>query len=1448
MANTKVWLLGLSVLFYASGCFVVTDPPAAPEQPSDVVDSVGDPDSAPLDLSDTDDAETSSDPAICDEGEPRCHGRELQSCGDDLLSWDDGEACEESAECRDGECLERSPEIFSYCNNGLVSCPPDLVCQLGLCLANWITDERGEDCLVEEECEKPLFCNGLGVCSGGTESDGCLSDLDCRRATPVCNPFSRSCSAGGLGSACVPTQGCDTPWICGPEFACHTGLDGSPCFDESHCALASPICGPTDEADDPTGQCQDGEHGDPCDGPEHCAGVNLCSDGLCRTPGEGDACDNAGDCPSETAPFCDPDGFCCNGSRDDRCYDDDGCMEHLVCGPGGLCQLGAHGEPCDSEADCSSHAPICFSGSCQDGGLNDNCENDVDCGPSTPFCGPSGLCQIGATDDLCDGEEDCIETLVCRDNDRCGGALGDGCATEWDCGPDALICTGWGRCDNGTDGALCRAAADCNAGLYCESNRCFDGSQDDLCSEETQCFGSGLLDCVTSDCISGLCSVIIEPGNCVTDDTCYSEGAPAQNNPCVECDPSTNPFGWTSDDENTCPVGPHATSSMCSDGVCVVTGCEEDWGDCDIQADNGCETATILDPRHCGACDVRCGGTEGCAVEGCEPDCGTRTDCDGVCRDTTSDPAHCGACDSPCGDSSDPSLVSVCTEVGCAEQDCPDNTWNVDGDPSNGCEYDCVPTGEEDCNGIDDNCDGTIDEGFGLDLDWSDAPQNCGECGHACNVYPITESECLGGECFARMCDDGFHTTPDASSCEENEFIAVTLWVDASYSLGESNGSEEAPYTTISDALAMAGGHYLIQIAPGYYTEHLVVDIANVTLAGDSSDEEAVTIDGVADENEVMLVTADRVWIRSLKVRNAPNGIVVDGQDVRISHVDIEEIGAPEQTEAGETLATAYGLVLNHADRAFVSNVFINNINGASADFDGGGSAAVGLVVINSDDVNLVDISSSDVVGGDSPLSDHNAPGGSGTGVWIRDSQRIFMHQVDVETVTGGSGTNADTNPPGAGGQAVGIHLENADNCHIEASSFMEVTGGVGGNSDVEGVPPGAGGLGVGMWFDGTTDCTISSFVLGDIEGGSGGYYMDPISGPHSEIEQSGFGVWIEQDSVANEWPFGDEPSILSGMHMSPYTYLNPQFLETLYPVVVLYGVADVTVSGLDLSARINPTNWGKIAVFDSERVVINDVTIANQTGVAGATLVPPSDGLPSTGIHLNNCEDCVIDDVRVTDLTGGWGGLGGIGPSEDGADGGDTMAVGLYGNTTATISRLLVHGLEGGNGGYTTDSDASDGDPGTGICVYAQDTAIGNVDRMTCFGGDSEHPFTGASVLGSSPSLDITDSILSELSAGCLPEGSDRISLQYSVLHTCDIESADPSNVTGDPLFTDAPDDFHVTCDDVCSPAVDAGAPDSTCGGERPPSGGRVNAGYYGNTGESPPNPESEDVFPCPL
>jgi hypothetical protein len=54
------------------------------------------------------------------------------------------------------------------------------------------------------------------------------------------------------------------------------------------------------------------------------------------------------------------------------------------------------------------------------------------------------------------------------------------------------------------------------------------------------------------------------------------------------------------------------------------------------------------------------------------------------------------------------------------------------------------------CNGIDDNCDGKVDEGFNLQAD----PLNCGMCGHVCPTADI----CTGGNCMVRTeteCADG---------------------------------------------------------------------------------------------------------------------------------------------------------------------------------------------------------------------------------------------------------------------------------------------------------------------------------------------------------------------------------------------------------------------------------------------------------------------------------------------------------------------------------------------------------------------------------------------------------------------------------------------------------------------------------------------------------------------
>jgi MYXO-CTERM domain-containing protein len=48
----------------------------------------------------------------------------------------------------------------------------------------------------------------------------------------------------------------------------------------------------------------------------------------------------------------------------------------------------------------------------------------------------------------------------------------------------------------------------------------------------------------------------------------------------------------------------------------------------------------------------------------------------------------------------------------CAIAACHDGYFDLDADPANGCEYACIPGGVETCNDLDDDCDGTPDDGL----------------------------------------------------------------------------------------------------------------------------------------------------------------------------------------------------------------------------------------------------------------------------------------------------------------------------------------------------------------------------------------------------------------------------------------------------------------------------------------------------------------------------------------------------------------------------------------------------------------------------------------------------------------------------------------------------------------------------------------------------------------
>ncbi len=74
----------------------------------------------------------------------------------------------------------------------------------------------------------------------------------------------------------------------------------------------------------------------------------------------------------------------------------------------------------------------------------------------------------------------------------------------------------------------------------------------------------------------------------------------------------------------------------------------------------------------------------------------------------------------------------------------------------------CTPSklGER-CNGLDDDCDGTIDEGFDLQTN----PLHCGACNQACSAENA-DAVCSAGKCTITSCFDGFADLDGKPGCE----------------------------------------------------------------------------------------------------------------------------------------------------------------------------------------------------------------------------------------------------------------------------------------------------------------------------------------------------------------------------------------------------------------------------------------------------------------------------------------------------------------------------------------------------------------------------------------------------------------------------------------------------------------------------------------------------------
>jgi hypothetical protein len=274
--------------------------------------------------------------------------------------------------------------------------------------------------------------------------------------------------------------------------------------------------------------------------------------------------------------------------------------------------------------------------------------------------------------------------------------------------------------------------------------------------------------CVDGECVMGECRDARYDLDSDPNNGCEYACAPAADDTELcnyvddDCDGVIdNGFDLTTDSQN-CGVCGRACSllhadSECRPGAdapsCVVTECEPGWHDIDGVDQNGCEYECVKSGRDgvpCAPNDASCG------QELCD---NADNDCNGVINDGNEQnggPEGGTACDDYCPGQN---CVGECTSGvrTCVGEDLV-----------------CVPGKGpqlETCDGEDNDCDGTDDNGFDLTSD----PLNCGACGASClDALPNAVAECkvpagaASPACAIKVCKSGYKDLdPNTPGCEQ---------------------------------------------------------------------------------------------------------------------------------------------------------------------------------------------------------------------------------------------------------------------------------------------------------------------------------------------------------------------------------------------------------------------------------------------------------------------------------------------------------------------------------------------------------------------------------------------------------------------------------------------------------------------------------------------------------
>ncbi|HRI62722.1 MAG TPA: MopE-related protein [Polyangium sp.] len=463
-----------------------------------------------------------------------------------------------------------------------------------------------------------------------------------------------------------------------------------------------------------------------------CANGQACINGMC----DGDpplqtcngvpsplSCTQTG-CPSGQicAPDLDPNSCypsaCgCDAMGGWVCTADCGQGSHCVvpqqCGSNGMCPAGT---TCDATtglcvAVCAPGPEIC-------NGIDDNCNGAVDeqSDPAFPLCADGSMCvmgQCGGTSNVCRADSDCFPGQICI-NGMCVNSM---------CNPE--ICNGFDDdCDGNIDNQSDPALPLCPDGSMCVMGQCTGGTN--ICMVDSDCFQGQICvngACVNSMCRTEICNGLDDDCNNVIDDgpgSVCADGTMCINGTCggttQQCGPNSPP----------CPPGQMCSSMGVCVGSCMASPetCNGIDDDCDGAVDDTpagttlCPNGTTCVNGTCGGTNTQCGPMRPCPT-------GQMCTATGICVTTGCMPAPetCNGRDDDCNgviDDAAPGTI-LCPNGGqCVNGACSGTTTQcgpmVPCPPGQTCTTTgtCVTTGcqpvAEVCNGIDDDCDGTVDD------------------------------------------------------------------------------------------------------------------------------------------------------------------------------------------------------------------------------------------------------------------------------------------------------------------------------------------------------------------------------------------------------------------------------------------------------------------------------------------------------------------------------------------------------------------------------------------------------------------------------------------------------------------------------------------------------------------------------------------------------------------